>query len=232
MWGKGERLQGEKAEKSFWCVQSQQNTPSITEFENELTQGTQVKKEAVSLAVPAQEIPKGAGEAHFSGITLLWNYPGSPAGEGPIHVSCSWHNGQKVLLSRVLRKPKVVDAPEKSNPCFILGFFIVYSFKSCRKLPWEASLKNQESLLYYVLTEWSTIVSFFAIFFPQINVFSSFPHSLCIYDIFPYYFMFSKTDNFPAIFFVARFYSPTNLHLDYVFLPFLLEQMAIKAHLI
>lgn len=82
MWGKGERLQGEKAEKSFWGVQSQQNTPSITEFKNELTQVTQVKKKAVSLVVLAQEIPLGPGKAHSSGITFLWNYPGSPAQEG------------------------------------------------------------------------------------------------------------------------------------------------------
>lgn len=60
---------GEKAEKSFWCAQSQQNTPSITEFKNELTQVAQVKKKVVSLVVLAQEFPLGPGEAHSSGIT-------------------------------------------------------------------------------------------------------------------------------------------------------------------
>lgn len=59
---------GEKAEKSFWCAQSQQNTPSITEFKNELTQVAQVKKKVVSLVVLAQEFPLGPGEAHSSGI--------------------------------------------------------------------------------------------------------------------------------------------------------------------
>lgn len=69
-WGKGERLQEEeKAEKSFWCMQSQQNTPSITEFKNELTQEPRVKKKAVSLVVLAQELPWGPGRTCSSAIT-------------------------------------------------------------------------------------------------------------------------------------------------------------------
>lgn len=70
VWGKGERLQGEeKAEKSFCCVRSQQNTPSITEFKNELTQVPRVKKKAVTLVVLAQELPWGPGETCSSAIT-------------------------------------------------------------------------------------------------------------------------------------------------------------------
>lgn len=51
-------------------MQNQQNTPSRTEFKNALTQATQAKKKAVSLAVLAQEFPLGAGETHSSGTTL------------------------------------------------------------------------------------------------------------------------------------------------------------------
>lgn len=107
--------------------------------------------------------------------------------------------------------------------------FIVHCFKSYSKLPWKASLKNQESL-WYVLTEWSTTVSFVAFFF-QINVFSSISPSLCICNIFPYYFMFSKTDNFLAIFCGLLLFTDKFTFRLCIF-TFLLEQMAIKAHLI
>lgn len=66
--GKASRRK-KKAEKSFWCMRSQQNTPSITEFKNELTQVPRVKKKAVSLVVLAQELPWGPGETCSSAIT-------------------------------------------------------------------------------------------------------------------------------------------------------------------